>query len=210
MKNTVEFEIKSPSFIKRFSVTNTWTKFGRSYLAEMLGLNLHNPDSPIRSDRIKYIQFGVGSKGALTQQQNFVEEAYPAGYDPLQTNGRTYDKSLYNIQQFTTLERPIRKFGSILPYHQAQPSDQWLTELNNSYFLDPTTISNEFIVSTANSEYLYDPITKLYISEAGLALSSADNNVAYNSIVAYVNFTPFRMPTNSVLTIRWTIRFNEV
>lgn len=126
-------------------VHNTWTVYGRQYLAELATLASYGPDTPVRSDRIKYIGFGIGGKGQ--NQLGMVSAApwsvmYPAGADPNATTGNQYDDKFPVSPPIGTLERPINIAGGGLgssAYATALPG--WVQSLFDK---STTTISQPF------------------------------------------------------------------
>lgn len=145
-------------------VHNTWTTYGRTYLAEMATLASYGPDTPVRSDRIKYISLGIGGKGqnqlamANTAPWNVM---YPAGADPNATTGNEYDDDFPSSPPVGTLERPVNSAGGGVPfsvYGFAVPG--W----NHTLFdISATTISQPFS----------HPAAGLNVSSLGIAAKSS-------------------------------------
>lgn len=189
---------------------NTWTRFGREYLSDLLSLASYGPDTPIRSDRIKHFQFGIGGvqQGTIP---SVVADAYPAGFDPHETAGNEYDHTYPLAPLIGTLERPVRLSGGTDPYEDALGTDVWLTDSSMpKFFVDfPTeySVSFKYFIRGMDGDISYDTLTQVPISEAGLVLSSGDINTAYNPVVAYVDFTPLQITADVEAEITWIVGF---
>jgi len=190
---------------------NVWLDRGRRYLGEML------VDPPGETQRIKYIGLGIGSKKqVLTATANSVPivTSYPAGFDPQATAGNEYDHQYPIAPEITTLERPIRLTGGVLPYPGA-PGDEWLF-LPPPQRFDANTLLGEGIIQfsalldTNLGDILYGPFFEMPLSEIGLFLSGAvTTGDPYNvgSMVAYHSFVTILLSPGSVVEFRWQVRF---
>lgn len=189
---------------------NTWTRPGREYLADMLSLSSFGPDTPVTSARIKHMQFGIGGvqQGSVP---GAVTTAYPAGFDPNATAGNEYDHTYPVDPLITTLERPVRLSGGTNPYDTAAGTDVWLTSpaMPQFFVSFPTdfSVSYKYFIRGMDGDIAYSTLTQVPIAEAGLVLSSGDDNVAYNSVVAYVDFEPLQITDEIEAEIAWTVGF---
>lgn len=95
---------------QRREVHNTFTEFGRSYLAEQISLFSIGPDSPEIDARIKYIGFGIGGVGQ--NQLTMVSTppwstVFEISQDPNHTDGNEYNDKLPVSPLIASLERPV-------------------------------------------------------------------------------------------------------
>jgi len=216
-------------------VHNTWTAYGRQYLAEVAALGSYGPDTPVRSDRLKYIGFGIGGKG---QNQLGMANSppwsvmYPAGADPNATTGNQYDDDFPIDPPIGTLERPVNivggGFGSSA--YAFGPIPGWISPVFDKSTTtivqpfshpEPTTVRffAQFrqLVGTnlfgANTYFINNPwtgpndIVQMPLSEAGLFLSSANLFNAFEPVVAYVTFPTVQITIDTDLEIEWDVRF---
>jgi len=142
---------------QRRDVHNTWTAYGRQYLAELTTLITTGPDTTLRSDRIKYIGFGIGGKGQ--NQLGMVNSApwsvtYPAGADPNATTGNQYDDKFPIAPLIETLERPVNIFGGGIGVSAYDaPTSGWVhsvfdvsaTTISQPFSHPPRVIGNEYL-----------------------------------------------------------------
>jgi hypothetical protein len=198
---------------------NVVVDLGRQYLAEMLGFTSQDPDVVERSDRVKYMGFGVGG----SQQSNPAVSAapfsttYPAGSDPNTTTGTEHDhlfpsKPLGSVGGvIMTLERPVRIAGGSASY-PGDPGDQWLSTAQSPYFITthPSLIETRFhaFFDASAGDFLYGPYSSMPLSEAGLFTSAATAlGVPFNQLVAYHNFATIVLSPQSELEVIWDVRF---
>lgn len=189
---------------------NTWTTFGREYLSDLLAFASYGPDTPLTSERIKHMQFGIGG----VQQGSIpggVATAYPAGFDPNATTGNEYDHTYPTNPPINTLERPVRLSGGTNPYNTAPGTDVWLTSSSMPKFFvgfpNSTSVSFKYFIRGMDGDISYGSLTQVPVSEAGLVLSSGNINTAYNSVVAYVDFTPLQITASIEAEVTWIVGF---
>jgi hypothetical protein len=216
-------------------VHNTWTQYGRQYLAEMATLASYGPDTPVRNDRIKYIGFGIGGKG---QNQLGMANAapwsvtYPAGADPNATTGNQYDDEFPVDPPIGTLERPVNITGGGLgsSLYAFGPAPGWISpEFDKSAstivqpLSHPDSVTTRFFAQFRQgvgtnlfgdaTYFINDPwtgpndIVQMPLSEAGLFLSSANLFNAFEPVVAYVTFPTVQITIDTDLEIEWDVRF---
>jgi hypothetical protein len=202
-------------------VHNVWTDIGRIYLAYMVG-EVGPAMSPMteRTDRIKYLGLGVG--GVYQDPSSLISpvvDAYPVGYAERRwppdyaydggTTGDEYDQLDPTSPRIRTLERPVRRTGALSPYPGAA-SDRWYVEPPNLYVthltLQETTI--HALVDATAGDYIIGALTTLPVTEAGLFTSLVSpSGIAYQQLVAYVNFGTIVLSASSKLEFIWRVRF---
>lgn len=216
--------MRSNVFIKHFKrdelveereVHNVWVTYGLTYLAEMAGEN-----GPARTDRIKYMGFGVGGvfQNPLSLLTPIVD-AYPPGYAEKRwppdytlagtTSGDEYDQRDPTSPLIATLERPVRRTGGPLPYPGAA-LDRWFIEPPNLYTTHITTqeLTIHALLDAGAGDYVYGTFSEMPLTEAGLFTSFASPaGVAYQSLVAYVGFGTIMLDVNSRLDFTWRVQF---
>jgi len=216
-------------------VHNTWTAYGRQYLAEVVTLGSYGPDTPVRSDRIKYLGLGIGGKGQ--NQLGMVNSPpwsviYPAGADPNATTGNQYDDEFPIDPPIGTLERPVNITGGGLgsSVYAFGPIPGWISpEFDKSAstivqpLSHPDSVTTRFFAQFRQgvgtnlfgpaTYFINDPwtgpndIVQMPLSEAGLFLSSANLFNAFEPVVAYVTFPTVQITIDTDLEIEWDVRF---
>lgn len=188
---------------------NVFPDIGREWLAKLVSLTAHDPDVGETDLRIKYMGLGIGS--ILQADPYLYTTEYPPGSDPNATAGNEYNKSYPIGPPITTLERPVRISGGVLPY-PGVGGDVWLRGPTAPDFIivHPTPYSTEYhaFFDGTISELCYGPFVMMPLSEAGLFLSSATTpGEPYNTLVAYYSFVTIPMTAASELEIVWTVNF---
>ncbi len=209
--NVVIRHYKKRKLVEERTLHNLWTSVGAEYLAELVGLNSFGPDTPERSDRLKYIQLGMGSTFGGVYGDPQVSATYPAGSDPNATAGNEYDKTNHTQPPITTLELPVKKSGSTTAY-PGNPADVWLFGPSDGLIVthqDRISTSVHVMIDTSGGDItgVWAPSELVPISEAGLLLSSADINEPYNPVVAYASFGSITLDDDTQLEFIWTVRF---
>jgi hypothetical protein len=176
----------------------------------MVGLGSFGPDTPERSDRLKYFQLGMGSKEGGVSGDPQVSATYPAGSDPNATAGNEYDRDNPTQPPITTLELPVKKSGSTTAY-PGNPADVWLFGPTDGLVVthqDNISVSVHVPIDTSGGDItgIWAPPELVEITEAGLLLSSADINEAYNVVVAYVSFANITLDDDTQLEFIWSVR----
>jgi hypothetical protein len=194
---------------------NICTEYGRTWLAELIGFLLHGPDTPERSDRVKYMSFGVGgsAQGNPLASAAPVTTLYPAGSDPNATTGNEYNEDFPVSPPIGTLERPVKLSGSTTdPYATAPGTDVWLLSPSSGNFwvTHATTTEATFRGYLSASDLLLGGFfTALPIAEIGLCTDAVavSENQAYNPVVAYHSFDTIQKTATMELTFIWSLRF---
>jgi len=209
--NVVIRHYKKRRLVEERRLHNVWTTVGAEYLAGVVALTSFLPDVPERADRLKYFQLGMGSKEGGVSSDATVAATYPAGSDPNATAGNEYDRANHTQPPITTLELPVKKTGSTVAY-PGNPADVWLFGPSDGLEVthqDRISTSVRILVDTSLGDItgIWAPTELVEISEAGLLLSSADVNTAYNPVVAYASFASITLDDDSQLEFIWTVRF---
>lgn len=198
---------------------NVWVDRGRQYLAEIVGYS--DPDVPTaeRSDRPRYVGFGVGS---VNQTQPDVADvapysvSYPAGEDPNATNGHEYRKSYPIDPLITTLERPVRITGGTNPYGSASPSDVWLVDDPDIFctHMSLYELTVHALVDCGAGQLVYAPFDPMPLSEVGLFTDEGgpmgpvvSKNIPYSPLVGYFSFDTIMLDSNNLVEVAWRVRF---
>lgn len=193
---------------------NIFLERGRIWLAQMIGLVQHLPDTPTRSDRIRYMGVGVGGK----EQSNIsvattapITTLYPAGSDPEASGGNDYDDTFPVSPIINTLERPVKITGSTTdPYATAPASDVWLIDTPNFFTthltLTEATFHGRLEASDVN---LGGFLPQVPLSEVALLTDEAgvDLNAPYSPAVGYFSFATMTKLPNSEIMFTWSVRF---
>lgn len=216
MKANVEIIVRERGkIVQRHEGHNVWVDLGEEYLAELISLTSHDPDVPERSDRVKYMGFGIG--GAEQTMLSTVNSppfstSYPAGSDPNATTGNEYRDSVPVQPPITTLERPVRISGGTTAYPGAG-SDVWLVGPPSDAFFShpsPGKFKMTAFVSGTSGDIVYSPFdaTGVPISEAGLFTSAATTpGEPFNTLVAYHSFGTILLTTTTDIDFLWTVSF---
>jgi hypothetical protein len=206
-------------------VHNIWVDRGRQYLAEMCAYASFGPDTPERSDRIRYMGVGIGGVQQSMVVPALVETAYPADGDGIRpgfvTNGNEYREDFPFILNpspppqygsIANLERPVRVDGSTNPYSTALAGDRWLVDETFNHFftthLTLTEVTVHGIVSGLTSDVVYAPFTLVPLSEAGLFTSEVSpTGTPFSTLVAYVTFDTIPLTTSIEIEFIWSVKF---
>lgn len=179
---------------------NIWVDLGREYLAGRVSFQSYGPDTPQRSDAIKYIGFGIGgSRQVAPSVANSapMSTAYPG------TNAQTdTDPAI------TTLERPVRISGSTtIPSDPYNPADVWLGTIQAPpIHMQPTEVT--FRRLFGQTEISYSTFTTVPLSEVGLFTSLANPvGQPFNTLVAYDTFDTISKTGAFEIEVEWTVRF---
>lgn len=212
---------------------NTWTTYGRQYLASQVCLTSYGPDTPERDDHIKYIGFGIGGVGQ--SQLSMVGSApwntvFPGGYDPHATTGNTYNHHYPIAPSITTLERPVpftavtgptpgysaplawRNVGisTTATKHQSHPG-LYANTIPTVTGLSTFRFTGEYVM-TVETLFVHNPMVAggfdvMPLSEAALYLNSANPLQAFAPCVAYVTFDTIQITKNTDLFVEWDVKF---
>ena len=205
---------KCGELVERRDIHNVWVNNGRTWLSKIVALTYLDPSSvsgdTFETDaRLRY--FGLGMGGIYALPGSFVGDylaAYPPGYDPNASAGNTYKSANPTGPLISTLERPIRRTSTQLPY-PGDPADVWLYPNVTVYRRDNQSITVDVVVDASGGELIYGTFTTMPISEAGLF--NDDTGVAintpYSPLVAYVPFATIYLTTESLAHFSWTVRF---
>lgn len=168
--------------------------------------------TPLDTRRIKYMGFGIGGneQSSVVSSVPPVSTAYPPGFDPNATTGSEYRKEYPIDPLITSLERPVRISGGVVPY-PGDPGDVWLVQDPNfvNYIPAPGVMTFQGVVDGAAGDMLYGPFIEMPLSEVGLFLSDADVNDDYNpgKLVAYYSFGTIMLTVGVKLELVWTVSF---
>lgn len=179
---------------------NIWIDLGREYLAELISLVSYGPDVAERSDRIKYMGFGIGGTRQIAPGVANVAPmsvAYPG------TNAQTdTDPSV------TTLERPVRVSGTTTgPTDPYDPADVWLGTIQAPP-IHNTATQVTFRRLFTQTEISYSTFTTVPLSEVMLYTSAATPiGQPFNTGVAYDTFDTISKTGALELEVEWTVRF---
>lgn len=190
---------------------------GRAWLASLMAADSFDPDVPEADARIRYMGAGVGSRSQNLMSvatSSPVTDLYPAGFDPEATTGNSYQKEYPIAPAITTLERPIKIFGSTTDDYSTAPlTDVWLIEdAPNGRFLN----THQTLTSATFHGRIYDDeamlggfFTELPLSEIGLFTDevAVSKNAPYSPLVAYFDFDTIRKTPDNELTFIWSLRF---
>lgn len=201
-------------------VHNTWVDRGREYLAGMIGYSSYSPDTPERSDRVRWFGAGIGGHQQTSTIPSVVDTAYPAGSDPLSTSGKEYREDFPFVYQapnhnpITTLERPVRITGGSNPYGSAAPTDRWMvTETSNRLIMTHLTLTEltvHAIIDATVNEVVYAPFVLVPLSEAGLFTDEPGNaaaGVPFATIMTYVTFDTISLTNDIDVEFIWSVKF---
>jgi hypothetical protein len=204
---------------------NTWTLYGRQYLAEQASLLSQGPDVPERDARVKYVGFGIGGKGQ--NQLSMVQSApwstvFAAGLDPNATTGNEYDSDLPVAPPINTLERPVPLTAITGPTPAYSSSLDWrtfryATALFQQPFSHPDVYTTRYFAQFRQGiggiyYYIHEPyvaggFVQMPLSEVGLFLNTATTTVAYEPVVAYITFDTVQVTKDIDIDLEWDIRF---
>lgn len=222
MKSNVSIKhYRKGRFIEERSVHNVWTDVGRIYLAHMVGeIGSMAFPVPERNDRIKYLGLGCGGvyQNSLSLTSPIIN-AYPIGYAEKRwppdyglagyTTGDEYDQRDPTSPRIRTLERPVRRTGSLAPYPGVF-DDRWYIEPPNLYtsHLTLQEMTVHAFMDAASGDYIIGTLTELPVTEAGLFGSlTVEEGVPYQLLVAYVGFGTIMLDANSRLEFIWRVQF---
>ncbi len=193
---------------------NVWVENGNQFLAQLISFLQFSPDVPERTDRVRYMGFGIGSvaQGDISSvSAPPFSTSYPAGDDPNATTGNTYNKDYPISPMISTLERPVRVTGGTNPYSTAPPSDIWLVEHPDFFTTHQSLTSVNFhgIVSGPDGDVAYGPFTSVPLSEVGLFTDAVPVSpfVPFSPLVAYFSFDTIPMTPDTVVELIWTVSF---
>jgi hypothetical protein len=210
MNNVLIEHRQHGSLVETRELHNVWTYFGKEYLSRVVSLQVLDDvggDIPQSDFRIRYFGLGIGGlQASATAFGPVFLSAYPPGFDPNATNGHVYDKTNPTGPIISTLERPVRKSGGVTSYPGAL-SDIWLFDDLATSRQDINSVTFQIVVDCTSGDLIYSPFTYMPVSEAGLFHSGGHINMAYNAVVAYIDFATILLSSASVVTFSWTVRF---
>lgn len=197
---------------------NVFVDLGRQWLSNYI--SLLPGDVPADPRSIRYMGVGIG--GIEQTEQAMVTSppislAYPVGFDPHGTSGFEYKDYCPISPTITTLELPVRVFGSQNPYSVPTLIDEWLVDMAPGWpyggiITHPTPYSTAYriILDGSLGHVVYGTFTEMPISEAGLYNNFSLNPTGFpygNTLFAYHNFPAVIMTTAHTLEIIWHVRF---
>jgi hypothetical protein len=187
---------------------NVWVDGGREYLAELLAFTSFGPDTRERDDRPKFIGFGIGSvdEDASATSPPF-STSYSAGNDPNATSGNEYNHAFPVSPLISTLERPVRFTGGTTDY-PGVGGDEWLRVVDTVTHFGLYQTNYRIIVDSGAGDLEYGTFTPMPLTEVGLFLSSkTPTGTAFNTLVAYYNFSVIQFADPYVLEVLWQVGF---
>lgn len=209
--------------VRRVETHNVWPRSGQQYLAELIGFG-GTQAAPVaeRSDRLKYIGFGIG--GVNADPAAFAEPflgAYPVGSADLSwppefvssgsTTGAQYDSRYPELPRLGTLERPVRRRGGSAPY-PGDTLDRWYVEPPNFFVTHRSTTDAtcRAIIAASSGDYVYGSFTQVPLTEAGLFTSATVlAGVPYQTLVGYVTFDTILLDADTDVELVWQVKFDE-
>lgn len=195
--------------VERRDVHNVFTDNGRRWLSELVGFLSFSPDTVENAARIRYFGLGIGSTSAVASAFSApLTAAYPASFDPNSTSGNEYQSVQPTSPLIRSLERPVRRSGTLDPY-PGDPGDLWLYEDLVPFYQDSNSVTYKVEVAALGGELLYSGLSELPISEAALFNDevTTDPNSPFSPPVAYVHFDTITLIPGSILNVSWSIRF---
>lgn len=193
---------------------NIMTDHGRAWLASLIGLSSTSPDTPERSDRLRYMSVGIGG----VQQGNIgiatsspLIDTYPAGSDPNGTTGNEYNDLFPVSPLITTLERPVKISGSINPYGTAPITDVWLIDTPNFFITHLSTKEATVHGRLGTSDLMLSGFSQVPLSEVALHTDHASVALdrPYNPAVGYFSFATITKTSSNELEFIWSVRFGS-
>ena len=206
---------KCGELVERRDIHNVWVDNGRTWLSKLVSLTYLDPGNvpgDVFEDNARLRYFGLGMGGLLAAPMSLLGDylaAYPPGHDPNASAGNTYNSANPTGPLISTLERPIRRSGTQLPY-PGDPADVWLYPDVAVYHRDNQSLTVDVVVDATSGELIYGTsIASMPISEAGLFNDAAGVgiNTPYSPLVAYVPFDTIYLTTESLAHFSWTVRF---
>jgi hypothetical protein len=214
MRDNVSIVVRERGkIIARREGHNVFVTRGHQWLMELTVNSSFSPVTPVRNDRLRYMQLGIGS----IEQVDFVScnnpplsTSYPAGSDPNATTGYEYRKDYPVYPPISTLERPVRISGGSTAYPGAI-TDNWLVESPNLYTTHPSAYSLAVhgVVNGTAGDIVYAPFLSMPLSEVALLTDEVGVGLhtAYSPIVAYFSFVTIPMSPTTDIEVIWTLRF---
>ena len=191
---------------------NIMTDNGREWLAGLIGLSAMGPDTPERSDRLRYMSVGIGGvlQGNIgLSLSSPLVDTYPAGDDPNSTTGNEYNDLFPVAPPISTLERPVKLSGSTNPYATAPGSDVWLIDTPNFFITHLSTREATVHGRLEASDLILAGFSQVPLSEVALHTDQAGVGLdtPYSPAVGYFSFATITKTASSVLEFIWSVRF---
>lgn len=176
---------------------NIWLNLGREYLAQVITFASFGPDTPVRSDRIKYMGLGIGGNRQLALS---TANSSPISPPYVGSNAQTDSDA-----DVTVLERPVRVSGSSASY-PGLAGDAWIGTIQApADFSIPREVTYRRVFTPL--EVSYGDFLSVPVSEIGLFTSAADPENYQNTMVAYDTFDTLSKTSATSIQVVWTIRF---
>lgn len=183
--------------VDRRETHNIFVDLGREWISKLIAYTSFSPDTPERSDRVKYMGFGIGgTRQSAVNQVATTPISPPYIGSNLQTDT---DRSV------ASLERPVRVSGSGTNYPGVS-GDVWLG-LIQAPAGHPTATRTEFRRVFTQVEVSYPPFISVPLSEIGLFTSDANPEGYKNNLVAYDTFDTLTKTSAIQLEVVWTFVF---
>lgn len=186
--------------VQRYEAHNIWTNQGREWLAGLVSYANLAVVTPERSDRAKYMGFGIGGEG---QTLLGIVNGAPYVTDYPGTNDQT------NIDPtIVALERPVRlRTGPDL--YLASFEDFGFPTVahpnpNEARFKVFLSGSTDFILGTYTSGM---PLSEIALLSSGTGSLVVDPTVAVNPIMSYHTFPSILVTPATDVECSWTVRF---
>lgn len=186
---------------------NIFLNYGRDWLAQLISLQSHSPNTPFRSDRIRYVAFGIGGTSQLIDEST-IAATYP-GYaqDWGGTAAATPPVQTDTDPSVIALEWPVLFSSSSYYGDVAAPATF------------PDTGIVRFTAVVGQNNISFGSYTSVPISEIGLFTEEVASvlgtpPIDYGSypatkyMVAYNTFDTLSKTNSFVLQVDWEIRFS--
>lgn len=216
MRFTEDIEVKTNlkitarergKIVDRREVHNIFLDLGREWLSQLISYQSYAPDVYQRSDRVRYMGFGIGG---TRQVATVLADASPIGgpgdpYEAGSAVGIGGNAQTDTDRTVTHLERPVRISGGSTNY-PGSSTDIWVGQIQAPVaHLSGTSATFRRVFT--QSEISYGPFVSVPLSEAMLFTSAASPGFYLNTGVAYDTFDTLSKTTAISVEVEWTFNF---